>query len=94
MHKLKLIAKKYHLFLIEDSAESLGSVYYGQNTGSLGEFGTFSFHGTKVMTTGEGGMFVTNNKDYTKSTYIIKSCRSRQQKNNFGLILLFQIQDE
>ena len=91
MHKLKLIAKKYHLFLIEDSAESLGSVYYGQNTCSLGEFGTFSFHGTKVMTTGEGGMFVTDNKElYEKVLTLSKfmaDCR-RNKKNNFGLILL------
>lgn len=84
MHKLKAIANKYNLFLIEDSAESLGSVYYGKNTGSLGEFGTFSFHGTKVMTTGEGGMFVTNNRDlYDKVLTLSNHGRSTQQQKQF-----------
>lgn len=46
--------------IIEDAAEAIGSVWHGQRAGSMGIFGTFSFHGTKTLTTGEGGMFVTN----------------------------------
>lgn len=46
--------------VIEDAAEAIGSVWHGRRAGSMGLFGTFSFHGTKTLTTGEGGMFVTN----------------------------------
>ncbi|MBP3128265.1 DegT/DnrJ/EryC1/StrS family aminotransferase [Thalassospira sp. ER-Se-21-Dark] len=57
---LLAIGEKYSLPVIEDSAEALGSVYKGKRAGSMGAFGTFSFHGTKTITTGEGGIFVTN----------------------------------
>jgi len=57
------IARKHNLYVIEDAAEAIGSSYHGKQTGSMGDFGIFSFHGTKTITTGEGGMFVTNNKD-------------------------------
>ena len=56
---LARIAAAHGLPLIEDAAEALGSQWCGRAAGSLGAFGTFSFHGTKTMTTGEGGMFVT-----------------------------------
>ena len=62
MDSIMKIAKKYKLFVIEDSAEAIGSEYKGKKAGSIGDFGTFSFHGTKTITTGEGGMLVTNNK--------------------------------
>ena len=63
MTALLKIAKEHNIFLIEDAAEALGSCYKKKRCGSMGEFGTFSFHGTKTLTTGEGGMFVTNNQD-------------------------------
>ncbi len=63
MESLLAISKKYRVPIIEDSAEALGSVYHGEKTGSMGKFGTFSFHGTKTITTGEGGMFVTNDEN-------------------------------
>jgi perosamine synthetase len=56
---LARIAEANGLALIEDAAEALGSRWHGRAAGSVGTFGTFSFHGTKTMTTGEGGMFVT-----------------------------------
>ncbi|MDP1725468.1 MAG: DegT/DnrJ/EryC1/StrS family aminotransferase [Bacteroidota bacterium] len=62
MDEIMAIAKKYNLFVIEDAAEALGSEYKGKKVGSIGDFGAFSFHGTKTMTTSEGGMLVTNNK--------------------------------
>lgn len=62
MDEIKKIASKHNLFLIEDAAEALGSEYKGRRTGSLGDIGVFSFHGTKTITTGEGGMLVTDNK--------------------------------
>lgn len=60
MDRLLAIGEKYGLPVIEDSAEAIGSVYHGKRSGSMGAFSTFSFHGTKTMTTGEGGMFATN----------------------------------
>ncbi len=60
MDALRDIAQRHHLVLIEDAAEAIGSVYQGRRAGSMGHFGVFSFHGTKTITTGEGGMFVTS----------------------------------
>ena len=62
MDKILKIGKKYNIPIIEDSAEALGSIYKKKRAGTIGKFGTFSFHGTKTITTGEGGMFVTNDK--------------------------------
>jgi len=61
--KLKKIAKKYKLYLIEDSAEALGSEYKGKKCGSFGEAAILSFYPNKQITTaGEGGLVLTNNK--------------------------------
>ncbi len=54
------IGRRYGLPLIEDAAEAIGSQHRGRRAGSIGTFGAFSFHGTKTLTTGEGGMFVTS----------------------------------
>lgn len=58
--ELRRIADRHSLLLIEDAAEALGSEYGGRKAGALGDTGVFSFHGSKTLTTGEGGMFVTN----------------------------------
>jgi len=63
MDWLLAIGEKYGVPVIEDAAEAIGSVYHGNRAGSMGAFGAFSFHGTKTLTTGEGGMFVTNDPD-------------------------------
>ena len=62
MDGLLAIGEKHGIPVIEDAAEAIGSVYKGRRAGSIGKFGTFSFHGTKTVTAGEGGMFVTNDK--------------------------------
>lgn len=62
MNKIMQIAKKNNLYVIEDAAESIGGEYHGKKTGSLGDISCFSFHGSKTLTTGEGGMFLTNKK--------------------------------
>ena len=62
MNQIMAIAKKYNLVVLEDAAEALGSEYYGKKAGSIADAGVFSFHGTKTMTTGEGGILVTNNE--------------------------------
>lgn len=59
---LQKIAKKHKLFLIEDSAESLGSQYKGRPCGGFGDAAIFAFYPNKQITTGEGGMVLTNNK--------------------------------
>ncbi|MDP2704195.1 MAG: DegT/DnrJ/EryC1/StrS aminotransferase family protein [bacterium] len=56
------VAKKHNLFVIEDAAEAHGAEYKGKKVGSLGDIACFSFYGNKIITTGEGGMVVTNNK--------------------------------
>lgn len=56
------LCQQYGLALIEDAAESLGSFYQGQHTGTFGGIGVFSFNGNKVLTTGGGGILVTNNE--------------------------------
>ena len=63
MDALLAIAKKYNLVVIEDAAESIGSEYHGRKAGSFGDTGVFSFHGSKTLTTGEGGMLATDRED-------------------------------
>ena len=60
MDALGAIAARHGVHLVEDAAEAIGSVWHGRRAGSMGAFGAFSFHGTKTLTTGEGGMFVTD----------------------------------
>jgi perosamine synthetase len=63
MNNLLEIGEKNGVPIIEDAAEAIGSSYQGKRAGSMGKFGTFSFHGSKTITTGEGGMFVTNDPE-------------------------------
>jgi perosamine synthetase len=63
MGRLLALGQRYGIPVIEDAAEAIGSVYHGRPAGSLGRFGVFSFHGTKTMTTGEGGLLVTDDRD-------------------------------
>jgi perosamine synthetase len=62
MDALREIARVNHLFLVEDCAEAFGSRYRNQHVGTLGDIGTYSFFGSKTITTGEGGMVVTRDK--------------------------------
>jgi len=66
------IARKYNLFLIEDAAEAHGALYKKRLVGSIGHIGTFSFFGNKIITTGEGGMVVTNNDVYAEKIRLLK----------------------
>lgn len=60
------ICNKYSIDVIEDAAESLGSYYKGQHTGTFGKFGTLSFNGNKTITTGGGGIILTNDDELGK----------------------------
>jgi len=84
MERLLEIGKKYNIPIIEDAAEAIGSVYHGNHAGSMGVFGAFSFHGSKTITTGEGGMFVTNDeKLYERVLTLSNHGRDRNQKKQF-----------
>lgn len=80
MKEIMAIAKKHHLYVIEDAAQAAGSKYYGRSPGSMGSFGAFSFHGTKILSTGEGGMFVTNNKKLYEKVSIISNIGKHTKK--------------
>lgn len=84
MDELRDIGKKFDIPIVEDSAEAIGSVYHGKRAGSMGAFGAFSFHGTKTITTGEGGMFVTNDDElYEKVLTFSNHGRVRGQTKQF-----------
>ena len=84
MSRLLAIGEKYGIPVIEDAAEAIGSVYHGRRAGSMGRFGAFSFHGTKTLTTGEGGMFVTNDSDLSERVLTLSNHgRSRTQSKQF-----------
>lgn len=84
MDRLRAIADERGLALIEDAAEAIGSVWKSRRAGSMGAFGAFSFHGTKTLTTGEGGMFVTSDSDlYDRVLTLSNHGRSRGQTLQF-----------
>lgn len=63
MDKLLDIAREHSLYIIEDATESLGALYKNKPVGTIGDIGCFSFNGNKLITTGAGGMLVTNNEE-------------------------------
>jgi perosamine synthetase len=84
MDELLAIGEKYGIPIIEDAAEAIGSVYKGKRAGSIGQFGTFSFHGTKTITTGEGGMFVTNDANLYETVLTLSNHgRAKGQTKQF-----------
>jgi len=64
--KIKAICDEYNICLIEDAAESLGSLYKGKHTGTYGEMGVMSFNGNKIITAGGGGCIITDNEALAK----------------------------
>jgi len=81
---LLAIGHKHGIPVIEDAAEAIGSQYHGKRAGSMGVFGAFSFHGTKTMTTGEGGMFVTNDPELYETVLTLSNHgRARNQTKQF-----------
>lgn len=73
MDAIHSIAREHGLIVIEDGAHALGSVYKGKKVGSLSDMTTFSFHPVKPITTGEGGMIVTDNGDFYKKMVLFRS---------------------
>lgn len=84
MDRLLAIGERHGIPIIEDAAEAIGSIYHGKRAGSMGKFGAFSFHGTKTLTTGEGGMFVTNDTDMFERVLTLSNHgRARGQTKQF-----------
>lgn len=71
MDALKRLATEHDLFLIEDAAQAIAATYNGQQLGGIGDFGTLSFHETKNISTGEGGMFLVNRPGLAERAEII-----------------------
>ncbi|MFK5938615.1 MAG: LegC family aminotransferase [Sulfurimonas sp.] len=66
IQEIKEICDSWHIALVEDSAESLGSYYKQKHTGTFGKFGAFSFNGNKIITSGGGGIIVTDDEELAK----------------------------
>jgi perosamine synthetase len=73
MDPILALAKKHNLFVLEDAAEAHGAKYKGHPMGSMGNAGVFSFFGNKVITTGEGGMVVTNDDELAGRMQILRN---------------------
>jgi perosamine synthetase len=72
MAPLRAVAERHGVLIVEDAAQAVGSLYRGKPAGTLGDVGTFSFHGTKTMTTGEGGMLVTDRTDVYERSLVLR----------------------
>ena len=71
MDRLRKFADKHKLVIVEDCAEALGARWANRGVGRVGDFGVFSFYGNKTITTGEGGMVVTDNKELWQAAGIL-----------------------
>ncbi len=72
MEAINAMAKKYKLYVVHDTAQSIGAEYNGKLTGNHADVSCFSFHGTKNITTGEGGAFVTNDDELAELVKIAR----------------------
>lgn len=72
MDAINDIARRHNLYVVHDTAQSIGSIYKGEKTGTLADISTFSFHGTKNLTTGEGGAVVTNDDAIAERIRILR----------------------
>mgnify|MGYP001183143316 CR=1 FL=1 len=87
--KIIRLSKKYNFKIIEDNAESLGARYKGKIAGSLGDVSTLSFFGNKIITTGEGGAILTNNKKIYKNCLLMRDHGMSKEKKYFHKVLGF-----
>lgn len=87
MDAINALAKPRGIFVIEDAAQAIGSLYKNRRPGILGDIGCFSFQGAKIMVTGEGGMLVTNNKDLYEKVKFYNN-HGRDPKGSFLILEL------
>lgn len=83
LEQISHIAKEHHLIVIEDAAHALGATYKGRKVGSLSDMTMFSFHPVKHITTGEGGIITTNNKDFYDSLLKFRNHGITRNPNKF-----------
>lgn len=76
-------AEKFGLYIVEDAAEAHGAEYKGRRTGSIGDMGCFSFYANKIITTGEGGMVVTNNEELAEKAHWLRDHAFGRHGNHF-----------
>ncbi len=86
MSEIMKIAKKHRLIVIEDAACALGSVHKNKKLGTWGDFGCFSFHPRKNITTGEGGAIVTNNLKYAEKIEILRNHGGVQKNKKWEFV--------
>jgi len=82
MDRIKKISKKYNLKIIEDAAQGVGVHYKKKHVGTIGDIGVLSYYGNKTITTGEGGMILTNDKNLARICYRLKN-HGRDKKGTF-----------
>src|SRR5699024_2758861 len=82
MDRIMEICNKYDVTVIEDAAESLGTYYKGRHTGTIGDYGIFSFNGNKIITTSGGGMLVSDNEERIAKTRFWAT-QSRDQARHY-----------
>lgn len=80
MNKIIELAKKYNLLIIEDAAEAHGATYEGKLAGTFGDVGCFSFYANKIITSGEGGMIITNSDDIALKCRKIKDLHHSEKR--------------
>ena len=83
MKKILKVAKKKNIKIIEDAAEMIGQTYYGKKCGSFGDVSTFSFYANKHITTGEGGMILTNSKKIYEKCKSLRNLSFGKGENRF-----------
>lgn len=76
LDELLEVCRRWHLALVEDAAESLGSLYKGRHTGTIGQIGTLSFNGNKIITTGGGGMVLAGDELGARAKHITTTAKT------------------
>jgi len=80
MDPIMEVAEKYGLYVIEDAAEAHGAEYKGRKVGGIGHIGCFSFYANKIITTGEGGMIVTNDEEIAEKAKLLRNLAFSKEK--------------
>lgn len=85
MDEIRAVCKRHNALLIEDAAESLGTIYKGMQTGTIGDYGIYSFNGNKIITTSGGGMLVSSRDDASEKMekVVFWSTQAREQARHY-----------
>jgi perosamine synthetase len=93
MDPINKIAADHELIVIEDAAQAHGAIYNGKKTGSIGDMGCFSFYPTKNMTTSEGGMITTDNKEMAEKARVLRAHGESERYTHVVLGYNFRMTD-